>query len=108
MIDQITDFVKTNAVAIAIGVVAVIALVVIFVFKRGGSSESMQNIPTMPPHDMDGMESMNTVCDLATGVCHPQDHMQVAPEQHHDEQMQQQMQQQMMEEQMQHEQQTSM
>jgi hypothetical protein len=103
MLDQITEFVKTNTVAVVIGVVALIALVFIFMYKRG---ESFSNVATMPPHDFEGMESMNTVCDLASGVCHP-------PEEHNEQEqlMQQQMmqqQQQMMEHQQGEEQQTTM
>ena len=86
MLDQAIEFLKTNYVAVAIGVVAIIALVVIFIYKRNASPSTQAN---MPPHDLEGMESMNTVCDLATGVCHPQDHAQ-------QEQMQEQMQQEQM------------
>ena len=74
MLDQIQQYISENLNS---GLIAVGLLVLTFAayfYFRGNLSS--QRTPTMPSHDLDGMETMNTVCDLATGICHPQEHMQ--------------------------------
>jgi hypothetical protein len=58
-------------------------------------------VPT-PSHDLEGMDSVSTVCDLGSGVCHPQN---LSQEQEQQVMMQQQMMMQQMQAQQQQQQQ---
>jgi hypothetical protein len=85
MLEQIQKYFAENTTTVIIAVALLISVIALFMyFRNRGTSTTNPNLPT---HDFDGMESMNTVCDMASGVCHPQDHMEQM------QQMQQQMQQ---------------
>ena len=88
MLEQIQQYVteNLNTVLIAVGLLVAVVAAVLYFRNRGNS----QNVADMPSHDFEGMESMNTVCDLASGVCHPQENMENMEQM---QQMQQQMQQ---------------
>ena len=82
------EFVVNNSTLVLLALVAVVAIVAFVMYRRNnGSGVGMSPVPT-PSHDLDGMESVNTVCDLSTGVCHPQN---LTPEQEQNIMMQHQM-----------------
>ena len=85
MLEQIQQYIteNLNTVLIAVGLLVAVIAVALYFRSRGTS----QNVANMPSHDFEGMESMNSVCDLASGVCHPPENMEQM------QQMQQQMQQ---------------
>ena len=97
MIEQIKGFFSENSMMIILAVVGMIAIVAIFMFrnhgKNGGTPDAlaMSSVPDAlaslgtrsipvptPSHDLEGMDNVNMVCDLANGVCHPQN---ITPEQ---------------------------
>jgi len=110
MLEEIQAFLTDNSTMVIVAIVALVAIVGFVMFRRMNSSTqaSFQTPFPTPSHDMEGMESMNSVCDMASGMCYPPEQMaqmaQMSPEQ---EQQQQQMmmQQQMMQQQMQQQQQ---
>lgn len=61
---------------VVLAVVAMVAIVAFFMF-RNSNKHAETPIPT-PSHDLEGMDNVNMVCDLANGVCHPQN---ITPEQ---------------------------
>ena len=77
MLYQVVDYLKNNTMMVVLAVVGLIAIVAIFVFRRGSNPMQQQPVPT-PAHDLEGMDNVNMVCDLANGVCHPQN---ITPEQ---------------------------
>ena len=85
MLEQIQQYITENLNTVLIAVGLLVAVVAAVLYFRSQSSN--QNVANMPSHDFEGMESMNSVCDLATGVCHPPENMEQM------QQMQQQMQQ---------------
>lgn len=87
MLASIQEFVSNNATLILVAIAAIVAIIAFVVFRRNNGSTSAVPVPT-PSHDLEGMESINTVCDLASGVCHPQN---LTPEQEQQIMMQQQM-----------------
>lgn len=70
MLESIQEFFNNNSTMILIAVGAMIAIVAFVMFRRGGAQE--QHPVNTPPHDLEGMDNVNMVCDLANGVCHPQ------------------------------------
>ena len=91
MIEQIKAFFSDNSMMIILAVVGMIAIVAIFMFRNHGKNvETPDAIASMgapdglasmgslctpvptPSHDLEGMDNVNMVCDLANGVCHPQ------------------------------------
>ena len=88
MLESIQEFLSTNATLVLVAIAAIIAIFVFVIFRRNnGSTGGVAPVPT-PSHDLEGMESVNTVCDLGSGVCHPQN---LTPEQEQQIMMQQQM-----------------
>ena len=101
MIEDLKTFFNNNTTMVLIAAVALVAIVGFFLFRSMNSGSSQTPFPT-PSHDMDGMESMNSVCDMASGMCHPSEHMsQMTPEQEQQLAMQQQMMMQQMQQQQQ-------
>ena len=76
MFDAIKNFFSENSTMVILAVVGMIAIVAIFMF-RNSNKHGDTPIPT-PSHDLEGMDNLNMVCDLANGVCHPQN---ITPEQ---------------------------
>ena len=74
MLEAIQEYVSNNSMMILVVVGVLIALVAFVVFKRGSNpTTTQQQVPlSTPPHDLEGMDNVNMVCDLANGVCHPQ------------------------------------
>jgi len=87
MLESIQEFVSNNATLILVAIAAIVAIIAFVIFRRNNVSTTVVSVPT-PSHDLEGMESVNTVCDLASGVCHPQN---LTPEQEQQIMMQQQM-----------------
>jgi len=90
MIEQIKAFFSENSMMIILAVVGMIAIVAIFMFRNHSKNVETQDalasmgahrvpVPT-PSHDLEGMDNLNMVCDLANGVCHPHN---ITPEQEH-------------------------
>ena len=81
MLEQLQEFFTNNSTMVILAAVAIVALVAFVMFKRANAASDLGppgtsvpgygNINT-PPHDLEGMENVNMVCDLANGVCHPQ------------------------------------
>jgi len=106
MLEELKEFYTNNSTMVIMAVVALLAMVGFIIFRRLNSGSGQSMFPTQP-NDLDGMEAMNSVCDMASGMCSPPEHMtQMSPEQ--EQQMAQQqamMQQQMAQQQMQMQQQ---
>ena len=75
MLEVIQEFVNNNPMIVLLGIVAVV-IIVGFIIIRKPSSNSMATVPT-PAHDLEGMDNVNMVCDLANGVCMPQQQEQM-------------------------------
>ena len=74
--DAINNFFSENKIPIILAVVGMIAIVAIFMFRN--SNKHVETPVPTPSHDLEGMDNLNMVCDLANGVCHPQN---ITPEQ---------------------------
>ena len=74
MLESLNEFFANNSTLIMIAVGALLAIVAFVMFKQRSSSQSMpQQTPVnTPAHDLEGMDNVNMVCDLANGVCNPQ------------------------------------
>ena len=108
MIEDLKEFFNNNTTMVLIAVVALVAIVGFVLFRRMNSGSAQTPFPT-PSYDMDGMESMNSVCDMASGMCQPPEHMaQMTPEQEQQLAMQQQMMMQQMQQQQQQQEQQQM
>jgi LPXTG-motif cell wall-anchored protein len=83
MLETLNEFFANNSTLVLIGLVAIVALIGFVMFRRSSGNSAGVPIPT-PAHDLEGMDNVNMVCDLANGVCMPQNQP--------DEQMQMQMQ----------------
>lgn len=95
MLESVQEFISNNATLVLVAVGAIIVIVAFIMYRRNNGSNFSVPVPT-PSHDLDGMESVNTVCDLGSGVCHPQN---LTPEQEQQIMMQQQMMMQQMQQQ---------
>lgn len=85
MLEQLNDFFANNSTMVLIGLVAIVALIGFVLFRRSSGNASAP-VPT-PSHDLEGMDNVNMVCDLANGVCMPPQHLpeqepQMAPSNH--------------------------
>jgi hypothetical protein len=87
MLESIQEFLSTNATLVLVAIASIVAIIAFVIFRRNNGSTGVVPVPT-PSHDLEGMESVNTVCDLGSGVCHPQN---LTPEQEQQIMMQQQM-----------------
>jgi hypothetical protein len=99
MIEDIKEFYNNNSTMVIIAIVALVAMVGFMLFRRMNSNSEQSPFPSQyQKESMDGMDAMGSVCDMASGMCSPPEHMaQMSPEQ--EQQMAQQqamMQQQMM------------
>lgn len=107
MIEDIKEFLSNNSTMVLIAVVALVAIVGFFMFRRNTGIGHMQHNNTLP-HDFEGMETMGSVCDMSSGMCQPPTHMSQMSQEEQEQMMQQQMQQmqqqQMQEQQMQEQQ----
>jgi len=101
MLESIQEFLSNNATLVLVAIGALVVVVAFIMYRRNNDDGSGRPpgtsvpIPT-PSHDLDGMESISTVCDLGSGVCHPQN---LTPEQEQQIMMQQQMMMQQMQQQ---------
>jgi hypothetical protein len=102
MLESIQQFISNNATLVLVAVCAMVVVVGFIMYRRNnsngydnGPSGTSVPVPT-PSHDLDGMDSVNAVCDLSSGVCHPQN---LTPEQEQQIMMQQQMMMQQMQQQ---------
>lgn len=73
MIESIKAFFSDNIITIG-AVIGMIVIVAIFMFRNNSKNAVEIPVPT-PSHDLEGMDNVNMVCDLANGVCHPQNMM---------------------------------
>ena len=87
MLEALQEFISNNATLVLVAISAIVIVVAFVIYRRNNGTVGGVPVPT-PSHDLDGMESVNTVCDLASGVCHPQN---LTPEQEQQIMMQQQM-----------------
>jgi hypothetical protein len=81
MIEEIKTFFSDNSMMIILAAVSMIAIVAIFMFRNNGKNIELENLLAKhdlqnahvdtPTHDLEGMDNLNMVCDLANGVCHP-------------------------------------
>lgn len=101
MLESIQEFLSNNATLVLVAIGALVVVVAFIMYRRNNDDGSGRPpgtsvpVPT-PSHDLDGMESISTVCDLGSGVCHPQN---LTPEQEQQIMMQQQMMMQQMQQQ---------
>lgn len=87
MLAAIQEFMSANATLVLVAIAAVVAIIAFAIYRRNNGSTVTAPVPT-PSHDLDGMESLSTVCDMSSGMCHPQT---LTPEQEQQIMMQQQM-----------------
>ena len=101
MIEDIKEFFTNNSTMVIMAILALVSIVAIFMFRRGSGTEATGQVPyPTPSHDLDGMESMASVCDMTSGMCHsPEQMAQMSQEQEQQMMMQQQMIMQQMQEQ---------
>lgn len=103
MLESIQTFLSNNATLVLVAIGAIVVVIAFIMYRRNNDDGSGRPpgtsvpVPT-PSHDLDGMESISTVCDLGSGVCHPQN---LTPEQEQQIMMQQQMMMQQMQQQQQ-------
>jgi hypothetical protein len=72
MLESINEFVNNNSTLVLLGLVAIVVLIGFVMFRRStGSANANMPVPT-PSHDLEGLDNTNMVCDLANGVCMPQ------------------------------------
>jgi hypothetical protein len=95
MLESIQEFISANSTLVLVAIAAVIAIIAFVIYRRNNGSTGTAPVPT-PSHDLEGMESLNTVCDMSSGMCHPQT---LTPEQEQQIMMQQQMMMQQMQQQ---------
>ena len=77
MLAQIQEFFSENTTMVIIAVVALVAMVAFVLLRRNTTGGSAEQTPyPTPSHDMEGMETMGSVCDISSGMCQPQDQMQ--------------------------------
>jgi hypothetical protein len=102
MLEDIKAFYDNNTTMVLLALVALVAIIGFVLFRNMNNGSGQSPVPT-PSHDLDGMESMNSVCDMTSGMCQPPEHMaQMSQEQEQQMMMQQQiMMQQMQQQQMQ-------
>jgi hypothetical protein len=87
MLESVQEFISANSTLVLIAIAAVVAIIAFVIYRRNNGSTGTAPVPT-PSHDLEGMESLNTVCDMSSGMCHPQT---LTPEQEQQIMMQQQM-----------------
>ncbi len=87
MLAAIQEFMSANATLVLVAIAAVVAIIAFTIYRRNNGSTGTVPVPT-PSHDLEGMESLSTVCDMSSGMCHPQT---LTPEQEQQIMMQQQM-----------------
>jgi hypothetical protein len=95
MLESVQEFISANSTLVLVAIAAVIAIIAFVIYRRNNGSTGTAPVPT-PSHDLEGMESLNTVCDMSSGMCHPQT---LTPEQEQQIMMQQQMMMQQMQQQ---------
>jgi hypothetical protein len=105
MLESLQEFLSTNSTLVLIAVVALVVVIGFVMYRRstGQHSTSMVTVPT-PSHDLEGLDNVNMVCDLANGVCMPQQTEEQHIMEQHIMELQQQQQQQMQQQQMQQQQ----
>lgn len=74
MLESLNEFFTNNSTLIMIAVAALIGIVAFIMFKQRSSvsQTSQDTYVNTPPHDLEGMDNVNMVCDLANGVCNTQ------------------------------------
>jgi LPXTG-motif cell wall-anchored protein len=72
MLESVNEFLSNNSTLILIGLVAIVALVGFIMYRRSSNANGSISTPIpTPSHDLEGMDNLNMVCDLANGVCMP-------------------------------------
>ena len=66
MFDSVMNFFNNNYIIILISVLLILASISIYYFRNSKNSTSS---PNTPPNDLEGIDNVNMVCDLATGEC---------------------------------------
>jgi hypothetical protein len=96
MLDQLKDFYSNNSTMVIIAIIALVAMVGMFMFKRNTVSvpQTTNTFSDLQLNTEDiRSDSVDGLCDLETGMCYPQnqDDLQVHHEQHMTPEMQQQL-----------------
>ena len=84
MLDIITDFISNNTTMVIIAVIALVAMVGMFMFKPKAFKPNEPQV-----FQANDMEMNNSMCDMNTGICQP--HQEMEQEQQMTPEMQQQM-----------------
>lgn len=106
MLDQLKEFYSNNSTMVIIAIIALVAMVGMFMFKRNTLQQQSNTLSDLQLNYEGGKnDSVEELCDLETGMCYPQNpsDLQIHQEQHMTPEMQQQLMQdhQMMQEQQQ-------
>jgi hypothetical protein len=99
MLEQITDFVSNNTTMVIMIVIALVAMVGMFMFKRNTVQPDNSNTFSQFQMPTEGIrnDGVDGLCDLETGMCYPNNNSdndteyQIHQEQHMPPEMQQQM-----------------
>jgi len=87
MLESIQEYISNNSTLILISVCVLIALLAFVVFRNSKANQPTQhNKPSetsslIPQHDLEGMDNVNMVCDLSSGICHSQQESQIEQQQ---------------------------
>ncbi len=95
MLESLREFMSNNATLVLVAISAIIIVIAFVIYRRNNVDNNSIPTPT-PSHNLDGMDNVNSVCDLSSGVCHPQN---ITPEQEQQIMLQQQMMMQQMQQQ---------
>jgi hypothetical protein len=74
MLETIQQFITTNLNLILFALACVVVIVGLMMYRRSqsGNYANISNPVPTPSHDLEGLDNVNMVCDLANGVCMPQ------------------------------------
>ena len=105
MLDIITEFISNNTTMVIVAVIALVAMIGMFMFRPQAFKPTEPQQFQVPGMDMD-MHMDNAMCNMDTGVCQPHQEMenQMMPENQMTQEMSPEMQQQMQQQQMQQQQ----
>ena len=80
MLESIQEYISNNSTLILISVCVLIGLLAFIVFRNKPNSP-VETSSLMPPQDLEGMDNVNMVCDLSSGICHSHQESQVEEQQ---------------------------
>lgn len=92
MLEIIQEYISNNSTLILISVCVLIGLLAFVVFRNNKVNQHAQynnsgeSSSLMPQHDLEGMDNVNMVCDLSSGICHSHQESQVEQQQYQMEQ----------------------